>query len=138
MDNIPNETKRYMYLYDYTVVIYIDSAQCTPCSLEHLKLWKFCKKDLEEHNTGILLIIHNSDEQLVIETLKSIGVFNFILDKGGKFKLNNEIFKIINNNVFVMDRNKNVIFTESPIANKKQWDLFIKGIKNNTKSGQRL
>jgi hypothetical protein len=94
-------------------------------------MWKHLEKNLEKNNTGILFVICNSDEQSVIEALKYNKLtFPFIFDKGGKFKANNEIFKFVKDNVFVMDRNKNVIMAESPIENEQTWKMFIKKLNN--------
>jgi hypothetical protein len=130
---IQNDIEQYMQKYKYMVVIYIDSTTCTPCSLNHLILWKKHRKELEYNNTGILLVIQNSDEQEIVNTLESIEVtFPFIIDKERKFKVKNiEVFSIIaQDNTFVMDKDKNVIFIGSPIADEKKWKSFIKLVKH--------
>jgi hypothetical protein len=130
-DTIQPEIEQYIREQEYIAVIYVDSSKCTPCSLHHLTLWKTHIKELNDNNTGILLIICNSDEQAVIEVLKAKNVvFPFIIDKGGKFKTNNEIFKLVRENTFVMDKNQNVIFTESPIKDDKTWKMFVKKLNN--------
>jgi hypothetical protein len=113
--------------YNYVVVIYIDSSDCAPCSLRNLDLWNPRTKELKDNNTGILLVIHNSDEQAVLDAFKTTGItLPFIFDKGGKFKASNEVFKYVRGNTFVMDKNRNAIFNESPIASEKAWNSFIK------------
>jgi peroxiredoxin len=126
------EIEQYMQQQKYTVVIYIDSSSCTPCSLNHLTLWKKHREELAQNETGILLVIHNSDEQAVINTLQSVLVaFHFITDGGRKFKANNiEVFYAAQDNTFVMDRDRNVIFAGSPIASEASWNSFIKRIKH--------
>jgi peroxiredoxin len=129
-DRVPDEIEQYMQKCEYIVVIYIDSAECTPCSLNHLSLWKVHKKELEKHNAGILLVVRNSDEQAVINALKAIKtVFPFITDKGGRFKAINGISQFAKSNTFVMDKNKNVVFAEYPVTDEKTWKRFIKRIK---------
>jgi hypothetical protein len=129
-NTVKPEIAQYILNQEYIVVIYVDSSECTPCSLNHLMLWKNHITMLEENNTGILLIIRNSDEQLISNTLKSIDIsFPFIIDKGGKFKASNEIFKFIDGNTFVVDKKRNAIFTESPIKNERTWKMFMKKTK---------
>jgi hypothetical protein len=130
-DAIQNQITQHIQEQNY-VVIYVDSSDCTTCSLRHLTFWNARKKELKDNNTGILLMIHHSDEQLVMTTLQSMEIFfPFILDKGRKFKVKNiEILGIAKDNTFVMDRNKNVIFIGSPIASEKEWKSFIKLIKH--------
>jgi hypothetical protein len=85
---------------------------------------------LNKYNTGILLVINYSNEQVVIEILKSIGVFHFVFDKTSKFKIMNyEIFQAASDGVFVIDRDKNVIFAGSPIVNEEKWNTYRKIIE---------
>jgi peroxiredoxin len=132
LDIIQNDVEQYMQKHKYIVVIYIDSTACTPCSLNHLTFWKKHREELDRNNTGILLVIQNSDEQAIVNTLKSIKVaFPFMIDKDRKFKAKNiKIFHLAQNNTFVMDKDKNVIFIGSPIANEKNWESFIKLVKH--------
>jgi hypothetical protein len=123
-DTLQNETAQYMQEHEYMVVIYLDSANCSPCLLNE---WKPYKRALEKKNTGVLLIFHNLEEQTVVNTLKYINVtFHFIIDNGNIFRANSEIFKFNRDNVFVMDKNRNLIMTESPIKNEKTWLSFNK------------
>jgi hypothetical protein len=125
-NDIQSGIEQYIQKYEYISVIYIDSSECIQCSLKNLPLWKYYRKRLNDINTGVLLIIHNSDEQAVLRELKTLEIiFPFIFDKGGKFKTSNEVFKYTRDNVFVMDKNRNAIFNESPIANEQVWKQFI-------------
>jgi hypothetical protein len=74
------------------------------------------------------LVINNTNEQNIIEILKSLEIsFHFVFDKKAKFRImNDNIFRIASDGVFVIDKNKNVIFTESPIKNDKTRNDFIK------------
>jgi peroxiredoxin len=128
---IQSEIEQYIQKHEYMVVIYIDSAVCTPCSLEHVTLWKKHREELMLNNTGILLVIQNSDEQAIINTLKYIKVtFPFIIDKRKKFKAKNiRLLSISQNNTFVMDKDNEVIFTGSPIASEEKWKSFLKLVK---------
>jgi hypothetical protein len=128
-DNIPVEMEQYVQNHKYTVMIYVDSTDCTPCSFKYLVPWYPLQTECEKNGIGVLLIIRNSDERAVIHTLESIGTFHFIFDKGGKFKANNKIFKIAKDNIFVMDKNREVIFIDSPIKDKQTWIKFLKRIK---------
>jgi hypothetical protein len=130
-DTYSVEIKQYMKYHDYMVMIYVDSSDCTLCSFKHLIRWYSVKDEFEKNRVGILLIFRNSDERAVIGALKSIGTFHFVFDRGGAFKADNEVFKYVEDNIFVMDKNKNVSFMESPLKNEKTWKSFVKAI--NTK-----
>ncbi|MDR2406529.1 MAG: hypothetical protein LBE13_00225 [Bacteroidales bacterium] len=112
----------------HIIIIYLDSRACTACSLGNLKPWILSKKNLDKYKAGILLVIRHTDEQSVIKILHSFDIkFPVIFDKKGAFKrLNDKIFKIANDGVFVIDKDKNVIFTGSPIATEEKWKSFVK------------
>jgi hypothetical protein len=126
-ETVPNETVRYMQEHEYTAVIYLDSANCSPCLLN---VWKPYKRILERKDTGILLVFNDFEEQTIVDILKSVNVaFHYIIDKEGEFRTGNEVFRFVRNNVFVMDRDKTVIMVESPIENEQTWDMFLRRIK---------
>jgi Ni,Fe-hydrogenase I small subunit len=129
---IPEEINKYINTHKYTTVIYVETAQCTTCSLSNLLSWKVQKKTLDKYDIGILLVFDSRDENKVIEILKSLEIaFMFIFDKGRKFKAENiEVFNLARDNTFVIDKDKNVIFTGSPIANEEKWKSFIKCLKH--------
>ncbi|MDR2406702.1 MAG: hypothetical protein LBE13_01100 [Bacteroidales bacterium] len=130
---IQYEIEQYIQKYKYMAVVYIDSTSCTSCSFSSLTIWKHLKKNLAENDTGVLFIIRHSDEQLVINSLKTHQLLTipFIFDKGGTFKESNEIYKFVKDNIFVIDKNRNVIMAESPIANDKTWNMFLTKTKKN-------
>jgi hypothetical protein len=120
--------EQYTQSTEYTAIVYVDSTSgCTPCAFRYLNTWKIYQKTLNKHNTEIFLIINHSDEHLVTEILKSIGVFKFVFDKKSKFKIvNYQIFQDASDGVFVIDKNRNVVFTGSPIVNEETWNSFVK------------
>jgi hypothetical protein len=125
-DNYPAEIVQYMEHQRYTVMIYVDSSDCTPCSLKPLFRWDSLRDKFEKNGIGILFIFRNSDERAVARALKLVGAFHFVIDDGGKFKANNKFYKHIKDNIFVMDKHNNVVMAESPVANEKSWKSFIK------------
>jgi hypothetical protein len=124
-DVIQNQVTQHVQNQNY-VVIYVDSSDCTTCSLRNLAFWNAREKELKNNNTGILLVIHHSNEQLVLNTLETLEIFfPVIFDKGRKFKAKNiEIFYAAQDNTFVMDKDKNVIFIGSPIATEKNGNHY--------------
>jgi hypothetical protein len=121
------KTKIHAMSNKHLIIIYIDSKECTTCSLRTLKPWILSKKNLDKYNIGILPVIRHTDEQDVMETLHSLDIkLPVVLDKKGDFKiLNDEIFKIATDGVFVINQDDNVIFTGSMISNEKKWNSFI-------------
>jgi hypothetical protein len=132
-DNYPAGIEQYMDQQKYMIMIYVDSSDCTPCSLKHLFPWDSHREKFEKNGIGILLIFRNTDERVVSRAVKLIGTFHFVFDREGKFKEDNKFYKYVKDNIFVMDRDNNVIMTESPLANEKAWESFIKIIVNRNK-----
>jgi hypothetical protein len=126
---IPDEVNQYIHKHKYTIVIYVETVQCTSCALSSLSSWKVQKKVLDRYDVGILLVFNSRDENQIIETLQSLKIlFMFIFDKTGHFKASNRM-NLVNDNVFIMDKDQNVVFTGSPIINEEKWNSFIKLIK---------
>jgi hypothetical protein len=130
--DITEETEQYLLHNNYTVIVYINvvAGQCVVCALESLKAWQKYGRVLEKYKTGVLPVIRYNDKDAVLNACQSMGEFYPVIDSLYKFRmLNNGIFESAVDNIFVVDRNKNVIFTESPIKNEKIWKKFIKRIK---------
>jgi hypothetical protein len=128
-DTIENCIKSYEYL----VIIYIKPEGCISCAMSNLiNPWEIYKKKLARYNTGILLVINSTQEQNFVDILKSFKItLCHAFDKAQKFRTSNDkIFQIAHDGVFVIDRDKNVIFTGSPISTEEQWNSFIKTVKH--------
>jgi hypothetical protein len=66
------EIETYIKSYEYIVIIYIKSEGCSLCTMSNLNPWKLYKKVLDKNNTNVLLVINNTNEQNIIEILKSL------------------------------------------------------------------
>jgi hypothetical protein len=86
---------------------------------------------LKKYNTGVLLVIFTAKEQDIIDMLKSLKInFPVVFDNGGKFRImNDKVFKLAYDGIFVIDKDKNVVFTGSPIASEEKWNSFVKLVK---------
>lgn len=130
-DIVPDKTE---HQYNYTAVIYLDGKGCTSCALQNLRPWARHKQILEKYNTNILLVINHFNEQVILETLKNLDIFNafnVVFDKDGKFRtMNSNVFKIAHDGIFIYNEDKDVIFTGSPIATEEKWNIFIKLVKH--------
>jgi hypothetical protein len=115
----------------HTVVIYIDGRECTACSLNDLKSWKLYEKNFDKYNINVLLVICSANERNVVGILNSFDIkFSVVFDKKGEFRMiNDKIFKVVPDGIFVVDRDKKVIFAGSPIADEKKWNSFIELVK---------
>lgn len=116
-------------LMDFAIITYIDSSECTICSLERIK--QFSLYDFNQLHSEILLVIRVVDENKTNEILNNLCIdYPVIYDRNGEFRefnyfLNEPIFK-----TFVIDKQKNIIWMGLPIETSKTWKLFNKMIKN--------
>ena len=77
---------------DFTVLCYIDSVDCTFCSMQWLDLWTFRMEDLKKLKTGIALIVRNPDEEAVRDALSRLQLqFSVAYDKSSTVKQNNPL-----------------------------------------------
>jgi hypothetical protein len=126
-DNLVNEIENLQN--KYNIILYIDISDCTSCELQNLSPWTMYKQVLKKYETDLLLVIFHPDKQYIMEILQTVGDFNCVFDVLGQLKsANSRVFASVKDNIFVIDRNKNVIFTESPIKDEKTWKKFIKRI----------
>jgi alkyl hydroperoxide reductase subunit AhpC len=116
----------------YMVIVYKKPEGCTSCALSNLAPWKLYKNALIKHNVGVLLIINNTNERDVVRMLNSLDIqFPVVFDKEGEFRrINDYLFKVAHDEVFVIDKDDNVIFTDSPIASEEKWNSFINLLKH--------
>jgi hypothetical protein len=118
---------------EYTVIIYIQPEGCTSCAMSNLiNPWEVYKKRLAKYNMGILLVINSTAEQYFDNMLKSFNIaLCHTFDKTRKFRISNDkIFQVVSDGTFVIDKNKNVIFTDSPISTVEKWNSFVKLIEH--------
>ena len=118
----------------FTIFCYIDSADCTVCSMQWLDYWSFYEDDLRKMNTGLSLIVSNSDEKTVIEALDNLRItYPVIFDKFSIIKQNN-IILLKQNSVFVVNKKKEVVWLGLPNKSEKTWALFQKTLHHLSKT----
>jgi hypothetical protein len=129
-DAVSEKIEQDNHRYKYMTAIYLDGTGCTSCALQNLRPWARHKPVLDKYSIGLLLVINHSNEQAVIEILKAIDTFDafdIVFDKTGEFRtINDEIFKVAHDGIFIFDEHKNVIFNESPLKSEEKWNAFIK------------
>lgn len=114
---------------NFTIITYIDSSECTSCSLECIK--RFSLYDFDQLYTEHLLVVRSVDEIKIKEILNNLFIdYPVIYDRNGEFKklnkfLSESIFK-----TFVIDKCKSIVWLGSPIETNKTWKLFNKMINN--------
>jgi hypothetical protein len=117
--------------YNYTLILYVDSTDCTPCSLNDVSLFKQYEDQLRnQFNTEILLVIQNIDYDYVNTVLSNINIYYpFILDISKEFKTINKIPDIHKYQTFLINKEKEIIWIGSPVINKNLWNLFTQAMQ---------
>lgn len=114
---------------NYKIIAYIDSAACTPCTLQTFTLWKNFTEKLEESNTRLIIILKSDRVREIQEILTYYDIdFPAFTDPEGHFRTVNRLPENPLLHTFLVDKNNRVAFVGSPIQNEKSWLLFQKTI----------
>ena len=114
---------------DFTIICYIDSADCTFCSIQWLDFWTYRESELEKLKTGIVLIVDNTDEEEVYDALSLLQrKYPVVFDKSSTLKKNNA-FILNQYSVFAVNKEKEAVWLDSPIENENTWNLFSKKLR---------
>ena len=119
---------------DFTIICYIDSADCTYCSMQWLDLWTYRERELEKLRTGIVLIVGNTDEEEVYEALSLLQrKYPVVFDKSANLKKNNA-FILNQYSVIAVNKEKEVVWLGLPIENENTWNLFCEKLRSLSRS----
>lgn len=112
------------------IVAYVDSCLCTSCYFKDFQ--KYNMHNLESHMTDLVFVVSESiyTKMGIDSVLKQYGLdYLVLLDVKGHLKQNNDFLHNPVYNVFVIDRDYNIIWLGSPIKNEDTWNLFLAEIK---------
>ena len=111
----------------YKLIVYVDSAACTPCSLEKMTLWKKYNKELIKLNVTLIFMICHSNIHKINDILHELQIINPVfLDVNGVFAKINQLPKNPELRTFLLNPDNQIIFIGAPIQNEKSWILFEK------------
>jgi hypothetical protein len=117
---------------DYHLIIYLETEDCVPCSLNNVTLLDHYKDDFKKFNTGVALIIkENDDKEQIRDMFVEMKIKHpLFFDKDDYLLKNNPI--IATNplcHTFIVDRNMKVIRIGSPVANTKSIERYREMMK---------
>lgn len=114
----------------YTMVVYVDSAECSSCALSKLRFWnpliaEAKKKQLDIDYVFILAPKKEDMEDVNVELEITDLQSSIYVDTAFAFKKNNKDLPKENKyHSFLLNTEGKVIFIGSPIANKKIMDIY--------------
>ena len=117
---------------DYKLVVYTDSVGCTEC---HLSLGEWSVKIREmkviNKNLSFIFVVNNSSE-LVIRSLLNKNRFDYpvFIDHNNSFYKLNSLKKDHRFQVFLLDRENNILLIGDPIRNDAIWELYKKTLND--------
>lgn len=115
---------------EYTLISYVDSGECTPCSLNKVQIYQRNKDELEELGINVILLVKNTDKELVHAILKDMHIqFPVFFDENGFFKTKNELPNDVNFQDLIIDKDYRVIWLGSPFFDKNSWEKFKQMIR---------
>ena len=114
----------------YTIVVYVDSAECSSCALSKLRFWnpliaEAKKKQLDIDYVFILAPKKKDMEDVNVELEITDLQSSIYVDTAFAFKKNNKDLPKENKyHSFLLNTEGKVILIGSPIANKKVMDIY--------------
>lgn len=114
----------------YTMVVYVDSAECSSCALSKLRFWnpliaEAKKKQLDIDYVFILTPKKKDMEDVNVELEITDLQSSIYVDTAFAFKKNNKDLPKENKyHSFLLNTDGKVILIGSPIANKKIMDIY--------------
>jgi alkyl hydroperoxide reductase subunit AhpC len=114
----------------YFFIIYLETNECIPCSLQKVTLLDHYKGDFEKFNTQIILVTRD-DEKKKEEIKKIFSDMNIryplFFDKDDYFvKQNPIILSTPNCKAFIIDKNNKVIWVGYPIETAQSIERYRK------------
>ena len=119
----------------YTMVVYVDSTECSSCALSKLRFWnpliaEAKKKQLDIDYVFILAPQKEDMEDVNVELEITDLQSSIYVDTAFVFKMNNKDFPKENKyHSFLLNTDGKVIFIGSPITNKKLMDIYKNIVK---------
>ena len=119
----------------YTMVVYVDSTECSSCALSKLRFWnpliaEAKKKQLDIDYVFILAPKKEDMEDVNVELEITDLQSSIYVDTAFVFKMNNKDFPKENKyHSFLLNTDGKVIFIGSPITNKKLMDIYKNIVK---------
>ena len=52
----------------YKYIVYVDSAECSPCRLTHMGIWNYFRNELSDNNAEIYIILYS--EKSIVDEIK--------------------------------------------------------------------
>lgn len=114
----------------YTMVVYVDSSQCTPCALNHLQFWNKLIEDAQKGHVDIsytfILGTKNQEKEDIAVELETNSLKGCIyIDTASVFISNNpQIPKEREYHSFLIDAKNKVLLVGNPINNDNVRKLY--------------
>ena len=119
---------------EYTMVIYVDSSECTPCAFKTLYAWNSILDVEKEKSLKFIFIVDAKNSNLLdIQNMynSSMLVHEIFVDTSGIFAYKNS--HIPENKLFhsfLLNDRQEVVFVGAPIHGEKMKRLFYKRIEH--------
>lgn len=114
---------------DYRLVVFADSAQCTPCFISHLSEWYEFLSLEREGKLNVTFIIEPKTA-LYDETIERINKVQFLhplyIDSNYQFRKSNpKIPEESMYHVFLLNKNNQIVLVGNPLHNKQIEEMII-------------
>lgn len=116
-------------------LVFVDSAQCTPCYASHHQDWEFILKECikHEHPVALSVIIEGKSipEEVRLKLLSQRIEESIFLDTNAVFRKHNPFFPESDiMHVLLLDKDGSVVFVGNPLHSKEMEELLYKKLSN--------
>ncbi len=118
----------------YKMVVYVDSTECTPCALSHLRYWNPIIKETKKYNVCYVFVIAPKKEEIfdINVEMEVTDLTNSIyLDKDYIFLKRNEYIPHEEKyNTFLLDEHNEIVLVGNPINNEQIKNMYYNILKD--------
>lgn len=124
---------------DYQILVFVDSAECTPCYASHHGEWEGILKECRKYTPSITLSIIIESREISMDVKEKFLASDFgktiFIDKTGVFRKRNPVFPESNiMHVLLLDKNNQMVLVGNPLNNEKIEELLYAKLRESTRN----
>ena len=117
--------------HDYLLVSYMDSTDCTPCSMDKFHVTQAHYKDLQEYDIAVVFIFYGTPQAEIISLLHQYhNTFAIVWDIKKEFKSDNNLLANPLYHDFIISSTRKIIWISNPFFDSHTWKYCQNALMN--------
>lgn len=109
------------------ILVFLDSVNCTTCSMDNIIMWDRHVADLRKYNLDIIVLCNHSNPYVINKYMLDFGIeYPVLLDSHNMLKKKYRFLENERYQTFVVNSDNKIIWIGSPIMKKEYWESFCK------------